>query len=118
MRKAKLTLGVVVIVSVMAGAISVWGQGRTASLTGLVTDPTGAAIPGAQVTIRNTQTNIEQTITTGESGYYTFQVLEVGSYEVVVEQGGFKRTVAEVVLQVGQKGRLDFALAYLLYLQN
>lgn len=110
MRKAKLTLGVVVIVSVMAGAISVWGQGRTASLTGLVTDPTGAAIPGAQVTIRNTQTNIERTITTGESGYYTFQVLEVGSYEVVVEQGGFKRTVAEVVLQVGQKGRLDFAL--------
>lgn len=110
MRKAKLTLGLVVIVSVMAGAISVWGQGRTASLTGLVTDPTGAAIPGAQVTIRNTQTNIEQTITTGESGYYTFQVLEVGSYEVVVEQGGFKRTVAEVVLQVGQKGRLDFAL--------
>ena len=110
MRKAKLTLGLFAMVSLLAGAMSVWGQGRTASLTGLVTDPTGAAIPGTQVTIRNTQTNIEQTTTTGESGYYTFQVLEVGSYEVVVEQAGFQRTVAEVVLQVGQKGRLDFAL--------
>ena len=86
MRKAKLALGLFAMVSLLAGAMSVWGQGRTASLTGLVTDPTGAAIPGAQVAIRNTQTNIEQTTTTGESGYYTFQVLEVGSYEVVVEQ--------------------------------
>jgi outer membrane receptor protein involved in Fe transport len=90
---------------------ALYAQVHTASLTGLVTDPTGAVISDARVTARNLATNVELVTQTDASGYYTLPALQVGVYEVSVEKQGFKKAVAtNVELVVGQKARLDFRL--------
>src|SRR5438876_8884219 len=92
-------------------AKQVSGQVNTGSLTGLVTDPQGAVVPGAVVKVKNQATNVETSVTSDSSGYYTFPTLPVGAYTVAVERQGFKKAVQEKVeLEVGQKARLDFAL--------
>jgi outer membrane receptor protein involved in Fe transport len=83
----------------------------TASLTGLVRDASDAAASGAKVTAKNLATNVEQIVTTDTGGNYHFASLPVGAYRVSAELTGFKRSVGErVVLEVGQKARLDFTL--------
>jgi len=86
-------------------------QVHTASLTGLVTDPNGAVAANAAVTAKNNATNVEYKVTTDASGYYTFATLPVGAYTITVELQGFKKAIREnVVLEVGQKARIDFNL--------
>jgi hypothetical protein len=72
----------------------------SASLTGSVTDPSGAAIPGAQLAARNQNTGLEVKATTDARGAYTFSSLPPGTYRVSCDATGFKQFVAsEVVLQ-------------------
>ncbi|MEP6913295.1 MAG: TonB-dependent receptor [bacterium] len=86
-------------------------QVNTASLTGLVTDPTGASVSNASVTVKNKATTVESSATTDASGYYTFASLPVGAYTLVIEHPGFKKSVQENInLEVGQKARIDRAL--------
>src|SRR5882724_4851570 len=88
-----------------------FAQVNTASLTGLVADPNGAAISNASVRAKNNSTNVEHTVTTDSSGYYTFASLPVGTYTVTAESQGFKKALREnVALEVGQKARLDYTL--------
>jgi hypothetical protein len=86
-------------------------QVNTASLTGLVTDPTGASVSNASVTVKNKATTVESSATTDASGYYTFASLPVGAYTLIVELPGFKKSVQENInLEVGQKARIDLSL--------
>ena len=86
-------------------------QSPTAEITGRVTDPKNALIPGAKVVSRNTSKGATRETTTNESGYYTIPVLEPGDYEVSVQSPGFKPvTRSGIVLQVNQTARIDFAL--------
>ncbi len=86
-------------------------QVSAASLTGLITDSTGAVTANATVTVTNKATNVSQSTKTDGSGYYTFPTLPVGVYSISVELQGFKKAVSDdVTLAVGQKARLDFAL--------
>src|SRR5688572_25148660 len=86
-------------------------QVNTASLTGLVTDPTGAVVSNASVTVKNKATTVESSTNSDASGYYTFASLPVGAYTLQVERQGFKKAVQENVnLEVGQKARIDLAL--------
>src|SRR5712692_393353 len=64
--------------------------GVTASISGTVKDPSGATITGATVTATNTDTGIAQTQHTNTAGFYSFQSLPLGHYDVQVEQAGFK----------------------------
>jgi hypothetical protein len=92
-------------------AVSVSAQVNTASLTGLVKDPSGASLPNASVTVKNKATTVETTATTDDSGYYTFASLPVGGYTLEVEVQGFKKAFQEDInLEVGQKARIDVAL--------
>jgi hypothetical protein len=68
-------------------------QEITGTITGVVTDQSGAAIPGVTVSVRNIGTNATQTIVTDESGTYVATLLPVGRYEVSAELQGFKRFV-------------------------
>ena len=82
------------------------------SLLGTVTDPKGAAIPGASVTATETATAVKQTIATDGSGFYAFQTLPVGRYDVEVRASGFqplRRT--GVIVDVGSKVVVDASLA-------
>lgn len=88
--------------------IEVQAQVNNASLTGLVTDSTGAVVANALVTVKNKATNAETTATTDGSGYYTFPSLPVGTYDITMELTGFKKALHEnVKLEVGQKARID-----------
>src|SRR5687768_11177628 len=67
------------------------------SLSGSVTDQSGALVPGASVTIKNSATNLTRTVTTDGEGRWTVAVLPVGKYRVTYEKEGFKKTVTENV---------------------
>jgi Carboxypeptidase regulatory-like domain/TonB dependent receptor/TonB-dependent Receptor Plug Domain len=79
-----------------------------ASLTGTVKDSTGAVIPNATVTITGPQA--PATTTTNAEGTYLVLSLVPGRYVVVAESAGFQKSSRAVILEVGQKGRVDFTL--------
>ncbi|HET6179155.1 MAG TPA: TonB-dependent receptor, partial [Candidatus Sulfotelmatobacter sp.] len=84
---------------------------QEATVVGTVTDPSGAAVPNASVTITNNDTGVQRTLTTNDDGQYVAPDLHIGSYSIRVNASGFK--VAEqhgVTLNVGDRSRLDFKL--------
>ncbi|HET9741392.1 MAG TPA: carboxypeptidase-like regulatory domain-containing protein [Terriglobales bacterium] len=81
-------------------AATACGQ-ATSSLRGIVSDPSGAAVPGAQVSIVNSNTGLTRTSTTGPAGEYVFQQVLPGTYTLRVEAPGFDRYQrSNVVLKV------------------
>src|ERR1700719_1865479 len=106
------------VVGVLALAVLFCGRlnaGVTASISGTVTDASGAAVVGATVTATNVDTGITTTQSTNGQGYYSFQSLPLGKYMIEVQQKGFKEyqktgvvldvndvLVVDVALQVGQ----------------
>ncbi len=81
------------------------------SITGKVTDPNGAVVPGATVTIKNLGTNGESTVTTNDDGTYTFPLLQPGKYTVTVSSQGFNTaTREEIEVRVADRLTLDMQL--------
>jgi hypothetical protein len=81
------------------------------SIRGLITDPTGAAVPGARVQIRNVATGEERSAASDSSGAYSFPSVVPGTYDIAVSQSGFKRAeVKNRVAQVTQTAQVDVAL--------
>ncbi len=103
----------VVLIGLICAALAdpALSQVQNASLTGLVTDPSGAVVPGAMVTVKNKATNATYAQKTDGSGYYLFPALPIGAYTVSVEASGFKKTVRDdVILELGRRARNDFGL--------
>jgi hypothetical protein len=85
---------------------------QTASITGMVTDSTGAVVPNAKISAQNKATNTSRTILTGESGAYRIISLVLGIYDVVIEKPGFKAVeYPRIELTVDQVQNLDATLA-------
>src|SRR6266571_5035018 len=83
----------------------------TASITGTVTDPSGAAVKGAQVRVSSPDRGIDHTVPTNDSGDYLVAGLPPGPVDVAVAAQGFKKFEAKgVILRVGQKARTDITL--------
>ena len=83
----------------------------SSSLSGSVTDPSGALVAGVAVTIRDLDTGMERPATTNSSGRYQVLLLPVGNYEVVVEKQGFSPvTRTGIHLAVGQDAEVDIGL--------
>ena len=81
------------------------------SITGTVTDSSGAIIPGAKVTATRVETGVAQSTVTTGAGSYTIPSLVVGTYNVVAEAQGFKSGTAEnITLDVSQERAVDFKL--------
>jgi Carboxypeptidase regulatory-like domain len=94
--------------AVFALALPSLAQESRATLTGRVSDPAGAAIAGAAVSITNQQTNITTTATTGDEGNYTVPFLMPGRYTVKVEKQGFKTAESDIVeLHTADKATFD-----------
>jgi hypothetical protein len=86
-------------------------QLSTATLFGTVTDPTGAAVPNATVTLTQTDTNFTRTITTKADGTYREEFLPLGPYKIAVTASGFKSLDRTgVVLSVMQNAELNLPL--------
>lgn len=91
---------------------SAWGQAVSGTILGSVTDPTGARVPGIQVSAFNVNTGVRQTATTDSEGNYLFPVLQVGEYRVEAESSGFRKFVREgIILDVNRNARVDITLA-------
>lgn len=90
---------------------AVFAQSERATVSGTVSDASGAVIPGARVTVTNNATNVTSVSTTTESGDYTVPSLPVGQYTVRVEKEGFKPAVRnEVTLNAATVSRLNVVL--------
>ncbi|MBI3895398.1 MAG: TonB-dependent receptor [Acidobacteria bacterium] len=86
-------------------------QVTTGTISGTVSDSTGAVIPGAIVAVRNTETGISRTLTTNAQGRYTAPQLGLGMYEVTAEASGFQRVVRSgIEMTVGRQAVVDFGL--------
>jgi hypothetical protein len=88
-----------------------FGQAVSGNIIGTVTDPSGAAVAGAQVTVANTETGVSTQVTTNESGNYTAPNLPAGSYIITMTQAGFQKFVQQnVAVNVSQSARVDASL--------
>jgi len=98
---------------VLAGVASVaHAQVLYGSLTGNVTDPTDAAIPGAQIQATNVGTGVSRQAQTDPRGAYLFSDLQMGTYKVTATAKGFQTTVTDnLVVNANEVRRLDFNLA-------
>jgi hypothetical protein len=101
-------LSLLALCSAMPAAAQSSGNG---SIAGTVTDPTGAAVPGATVLVTNTDTGVSRTLTTNSAGIYTAAFLVPGHYEVVASATSFgKIDRKNIVLTVGEVLAVDAAL--------
>jgi hypothetical protein len=96
------------ILFVLASAVTAQNNG---SVTGVVTDSSGAVAPGAQVVLVQTETAIVSRAVTNADGVYRFASVAVGTYELTVTATGFKEYVLNgVVVETAQTVRADAAL--------
>src|ERR1700744_69231 len=109
----KFSLQVLVLVLILL--LSIGSQTAQASVTatisGVVRDPSGAVIPGAQVIARNHETGTAVTVLTDAQGFYSLQGLPVDTYDVEINKGGFPRSIQSVLLlSVNDVLKLDVVL--------
>src|SRR6267154_3848181 len=88
-------------------SVPIYAQVTGATLSGTVTDASGAVIANAQVSIRNTATGISKDTTTDSAGFYAAPNLPAGPYEVKVTAAGFNTLVTNVTLAVGAQQTLN-----------
>jgi hypothetical protein len=92
-------------------AISASGQ-STATLSGTITDPTGAVVPNAQVTVHSLATGLDRVILTDSAGIYVAPSLQPGDYKVTAAAQGFSMdTVEKVTLDVDMKITINLKLS-------
>ncbi|MGC2582489.1 MAG: carboxypeptidase-like regulatory domain-containing protein, partial [Acidobacteriaceae bacterium] len=102
-------LAICLLVTAVPGALAQAGRG---SISGTITDPSGAIVPGARVTLLNPGTGVSLHAVTTAGGLYTFISLNPGVYEVTVSQSGFTTAQREnVTVTVDQTTIVDIALS-------
>jgi hypothetical protein len=110
--KRVLFVMLALLVALSAGATWVAAQtNNSGSLSGTVTDPSGAVVPGATVTAKSVAHGTVFQATTTSSGSYNFSLLEPGSYTVTVDATGFQKAESTLDVSVSQTTTSNFALA-------
>lgn len=106
---AARSLAMIALGATLAGSgVSFAQTGTTATLSGSVTDSTGAALSGAAITIHNVDTGSDRTAVSSESGSYTVSQLPPGHYTLTVAQSGFKSFQQQnITLVIGQIAEID-----------
>src|SRR6202165_1435813 len=99
------------VFAVLALTFSAFAQVQNGQFTGTVSDPTGAAIANAKVTVNNPATDLNLTTTTNSSGNYTVKEVPPGVYKIAVEAAGFKTVSnAGVTANAGTIAHVDFKM--------
>jgi Carboxypeptidase regulatory-like domain len=105
----RVVLGLVVALCLLPVGLA--AQAVTGTILGTVTDTSGAAVPGATVTLTNQGTGLTRTIVTDQAGEYTAPSLPTGKYKIVAELPGFKTaTLSDIELTVDTKVRVNARL--------
>ena len=102
MRSSSLLRLILFVLTIIFVAAVAQAQYR-ASIQGVITDPQGAVVEGAQVTLTDNQTNRVVTTTSGANGVYTFGALPPSSYTVKVEKDGFKTKTVDNYSPIGEQ---------------
>ncbi len=103
-------LNIFALLALLAGAAIAQVSG-SGTITGTITDPSNAAVPGASITIKNVDTGIERKLDTNDAGNYVATFLQPGHYEVGVTKAGFAGVLRkDLILQVGQTLALDLSM--------
>src|ERR1700675_1647192 len=107
----KIFAPISVLLFSLSFAVSIYSQVTGATLSGVITDSSGAVISGAQVSATNTATGISKEATTDSAGLYTLPNLQAGNYEVKVTATGFTTAVQpNLALAVGAQQSLNIAM--------
>ncbi|PYQ39041.1 MAG: hypothetical protein DMG99_17145, partial [Acidobacteria bacterium] len=111
LRRCDLRLTVILAALVLLFAAQAVAQSE-ATIVGTVTDPSGAAVANASITITNLDTGLSRTMNTTGDGQYVVPDLRIGRYTVRAAAAGFKTTEQQnITLQVGDRARVDLKLA-------
>jgi hypothetical protein len=102
---------VTVLLAVLCIEVMLFGQAVTSSITGTVTDSSGAVVPGASVTITDRSEGVTRNMVTNSAGAYLVSALPAGTYTLIVTARGFKAYRATgIIVQSAQKIRADATL--------
>ena len=106
----RLTIATCALSVLLLGSVSLWAS-INGSISGVVTDSSGALVNGANVTATNTETGVQTSVKTDSKGFYNFPALQIGTYAVQVQQTGFK-TVSQpgLVIDANSALRADITL--------
>ncbi|HEV2419234.1 MAG TPA: carboxypeptidase-like regulatory domain-containing protein, partial [Terriglobia bacterium] len=109
--KAGRYLCLFAVVMLLGGTLALRGQ-DLGSISGTVTDPSGAAVPGAAITVKNSKTGtVVRTTATNQDGNYTVPALPASTYSLKAERSGFTSAIqSDVILSVHSSIRVDFQL--------
>jgi len=109
--KSLRALVLVLVVAVVGSGVVAFGQGASGSLTGQVTDPTGAAVVGATVTLTNLDTNLIQKETSDNTGSYLLKPVMPGQYSLTINANGFAVYVQRgIIITANQDATQDVHL--------
>ena len=100
-------VGTCLAILVAAGA---WAQEPVGTISGTVHDQSGAVVPGASVTVRNTATGIERMLTSGGDGTFSAPALAAGEYKVIAELAGFRTLQRDVTVATGAVLTVDLRM--------
>src|SRR5260370_33363089 len=90
------------LVALLSTALGAYGQTFRGAINGRVTDPTGAAVPGANVTATEAATSVAHTTVSTGDGQFSFQDIQPGAYKVTVSAAGFQQsTVSDIHVTAG-----------------
>ena len=108
MKRHIQSLRVIFVALLLSCGVALEAQTITASVNGIVTDPTGAVIVNAKVTATNTDTDIATTTTTNNDGVYNIAFLQIGNYKLTIEGQGFATAIyGPFVLETAQIAKVD-----------
>ena len=109
--KQRSVLYLLIVFTVLLLLVPVYGQKITGTISGSVTDPTGAVVADATVTITNSETGLLRTTTTNTSGEYSAPDLPPGTYRVEIKQANFKEFITKnVELHVSSQATVNAQL--------
>ncbi len=100
-----------VLLTIICLASSAMAQSVTSEILGIVRDPTGSAIPGAKVAVKNINTNISRDSVTDNEGRFRALQLQPGPYQVIVEAAGFSKVIqGPITLLLNERPSIDVTL--------
>jgi hypothetical protein len=110
LKKTLSVIGTALMLILVLSSASLAQEETSATITGQVVDPVGAAIPNATVLVTNTATGEERRVQTNEEGSYNVFPLTPGTYTLTIEQTGFKKAVVNVTLNARDRRPVQVAL--------
>ena len=94
------------VICLVASTTATWAQ-TTGNLSGLIRDPSGAVLPGVEITLRRTDGTVKLTQQSGERGGFGFTNLPIGDYEIALEIDGFAPHVEQLAIEASRHANLE-----------